>query len=150
MEDKFLVAVTAIVRKDGRFLITKRSPNKKRFPNRWTVPGGRVGPQDFISQTVQDENWSQWYNVLINAVKREVKEETDLEVDNVKFLCDLVFRDKITADTLVISFVVDWQSGDVSLQTEETDDYAWVTAEEAKQYDLIEGIQEELEKAHVT
>ena len=36
------VAITAIIVKNGKYLITKRSPNKKRWPNLWTVPGGRL------------------------------------------------------------------------------------------------------------
>ncbi len=34
------VVVAAIIYKDGKFLITKRSPEKRVWPNRWTVPGG--------------------------------------------------------------------------------------------------------------
>ncbi len=29
------VAITAIVVKDGKFLITRRAPTKKRFPGEW-------------------------------------------------------------------------------------------------------------------
>src|SRR5665213_2353499 len=41
MENKYLheVVMTAIIIKDGKYLITRRSPNKKRFPSMWTVPG---------------------------------------------------------------------------------------------------------------
>ena len=44
MENKYLheVAITAIIVKDGKYLITRRSPNKKRFPGMWTVPGGKL------------------------------------------------------------------------------------------------------------
>jgi len=34
------VVSTAIIHKNGRFLITRRSLNKKAFPGKWTVPGG--------------------------------------------------------------------------------------------------------------
>ena len=36
------VVATAIVVKDGKFLIVKRAPHEKAFPNRWTVPGGKL------------------------------------------------------------------------------------------------------------
>lgn len=46
----FNVAVTAIIqREDGRVLITRRSPSKKKWPCKWTVDGlyyhfGGFGP----------------------------------------------------------------------------------------------------------
>lgn len=45
------IAVTAIVVKDGpstgtqgkpKFLIPKRAPKEIAFPNKWTVPGGKL------------------------------------------------------------------------------------------------------------
>ena len=142
-DNKFYVSVTAIIkRSDGRMLITKRTASKKKWPNKWTVPGGRLERSDFLGTPTTTN--SQWYHVLVNAVKREVREETGIEVTNVKFLCDLAIP-----DTVILSFVAEAVKLDpeVILQTEETDEYAWVTAEEAKSYDLIEGIQEELEQA---
>lgn len=143
MDDKFYVSVTAIIkRSDGKMLITKRSASKKKWPNKWTVPGGRVERKDFLGTPTTTN--SQWYHVLINAVKREVKEETGFEISNVKFLCDLAIP-----DTIIISFVADLfdEYDKPNLQTEECDAYAWVDIEEAKSYDLIEGIYEELVEA---
>ena len=37
-----LAAFVYILRSDGRFLITKRSPEKKTFPNMWEIPHGAV------------------------------------------------------------------------------------------------------------
>ncbi len=36
------IVVTGVIIKDGKYLITKRSPNEKAFPNQWTVPGGKL------------------------------------------------------------------------------------------------------------
>jgi hypothetical protein len=44
------------------------------------------------------------------------------------------------------SYYCNWQAGDVKLN-EENVDYQWVTLEEAKNYDLIEGIRKEIEMA---
>jgi 8-oxo-dGTP pyrophosphatase MutT (NUDIX family) len=41
------VAITAIIVKDGKYLITKRSANKRRFPSMWTVPGGKLETKDY-------------------------------------------------------------------------------------------------------
>ena len=49
MESKLLheVVTTAIIVKDGKYLITKRSAMKPRFPNMWTVPGGKLEVDDY-------------------------------------------------------------------------------------------------------
>ena len=48
---------------------------------------------------------------------------------------------------VVISCLADYVSGDVTLQEEETDEAAWVTPEEAKHYQLLDGILDELAMA---
>lgn len=48
------------------------------------------------------------------------------------------------APSLVISCIADYVSGEVNLQEDETDKAEWVTLEEAKEYDLFEGIYDEL------
>jgi len=40
--------------------------------------------------------------------------------------------------------VADYLSEDIRLQAEETDEYAWVSLEEARNYNLIDGIFDEL------
>jgi len=67
------VVITAIIVKDGKYLITRRSLEKKRFPGKWTVPGGRLETADYTSLPRQTEHY--WYNVLETTLKREVKEE---------------------------------------------------------------------------
>ena len=44
----------------------------------------------------------------------------------------------------MISCLADYVSGEVVLQKEETDKYEWVDLKEAKKYELIEGIYDEL------
>ena len=44
------LVVTGIVIKDGKFLITKRSPTEKAFPNQWTVPGGKLELDDYAKR----------------------------------------------------------------------------------------------------
>lgn len=137
----FNVSVTAIIKHQGRFLITKRVSTKSKWPSKWTVPGGKLEESDFLGTPTTTN--SQWYHVLENCVTREVKEETDLDITNIRYLCNLAFP-----GTVVISYIADLVGWDVpTLQMEECDDYAWVTYEEAKNYDLIEGILEELADA---
>ena len=136
------VVITAIVVKDGKYLITRRAPNKKRFPGMWTVPGGRLQVSDYVNLRRDTEHY--WYNVLEKTLKREVKEEVGIEIDNIEYVTSLARVHENGAPSLVISCLADYVSGEVILEEHETDQFAWVTFQEAKEYALIEGIYDEL------
>ena len=138
----FEVVITAIIRKDERYLITRRPMTKKRFPGMWTVPGGHLEPADFMSYPKDTEHY--WYNVLEKALAREVEEESGLRIENVRYVTSLATEHKDGAASIVISCMADYKSGEIRLQEGETDDSAWVSLEEAKGYDLIDGIYDEL------
>ena len=139
------VAITAIVVKDGKYLITKRSPNKKRWPNLWTVPGGRLEISDYANSPKDTGDY--WYNVLEKVLRREVMEEVGLEIENIEYVTSLTTLHSDGAPSLVISCMADWKFGEVKLQEEECDEFARVSLEEAKNYKLIDGIYDELAMA---
>lgn len=147
MESQLLheVVITAIIVKGGKYLITKRVATKKRFPNRWTVPGGHLESKDYLDLPKDTEDY--WYNVLERTLAREVEEEVGLEIENVRYVTSLATVHADGSPSLVISCMADYKFGEVRLQEEETDEFAWVSLEEAKNYDLIDGIYDELEMA---
>ncbi|MDP9225047.1 MAG: NUDIX hydrolase [Actinomycetota bacterium] len=63
MDDKIGVGVGAIVAQDGRLLMVRRAKDPGR--GLWSIPGGHVELGEY----------------LMDAVRREVKEETDLDVE---------------------------------------------------------------------
>lgn len=136
------VAITAIIIKDNEYLITRRSQSKKRFPGKWTVPGGKLETSGYLSLPKDTENY--WYNVLERTLKREVQEEVGIEIGHVEYLTSLATIHSDGSPSLVISCIADYVSGEVTLQPEELDQYAWLSLEEAKGYDLIDGIYDEL------
>jgi 8-oxo-dGTP diphosphatase len=139
------VVITAIIVKDGKYLITRRSASKKRFPGLWTVPGGKLEPADYT--TFPKDTADYWYNVLERTLRREVAEEVGLEIDNIEYVTSLAAVHEGKTPSLVISCVADWVSGDVKLQEGETDQHAWVALAEAKDYQLIDGIYDEIAMA---
>ncbi len=144
-ENKYLheVAITAIIVKDGKYLITRRVATKKRFPGMWTVPGGKLETDDYVHLPKDTDDC--WYNVLEKVLRREVQEEVGLEVSNITYLTSLALVHGDGYPSLVISCLADYYSGEVTLRPDETDKFRWVTLEEAKEEPkLIGGIYEEL------
>ena len=147
MEDKLLheVVITAIIENEGKYLITRRSPDKKRFPGKWTVPGGKLETEDYVNLPKDTENY--WYNVLEQVLKREVKEEVGLSIKNIEYVTSLATIHDDGAPSLVISCLAEYEEGEIVLQENEIDKYEWVTVEESKSYDLIDGIYDEIAMA---
>ena len=136
------VAITVIIVKDGKYLITRRSPSKKRFPGMWTVPGGKMEADDYLKLPKDTQHY--WYNVLERTLRREVKEEVGLDINNIEYVTSLATVHADGSPSLVISCMADYASGEVKIDTEESDHCAWVSLEEAKDYQLIDGIYDEL------
>jgi 8-oxo-dGTP pyrophosphatase MutT (NUDIX family) len=136
------VAITAIVVKNSKYLITRRSKNKKRFPGKWTVPGGKLETDDYMKLPKDTEFY--WYNVMEKVLKREVQEEVGITIKNIEYVTSLATVHEDSAPSLVISCMADYDSGQITLQPEESDQFALVDLAEAKKYDLIDGIYDEL------
>lgn len=136
------LVVTGIIVKDGKFLITKRAPTEKAFPNQWTVPGGKLELNDYTKRP--KDTSAHWYNIFEGLLKREVMEETGLKIKNIKYLTSLSYIRSDGIPTIIVSLFADQYDGEVKLCPALTE-HAWVTLEEAKNYNLIEGIYEELE-----
>ena len=142
------IAVTGIIKnKEGKYLICKRSPNERNFPNKWCVPGGKVERKDLNHKTKnKDANFDQWLNVFENVLEREVLEETGLRIKNIDYVSNIAFERSDGFITFVISLCAEHSDCEVKLDNKALVDYAWVTAEEAKNYDLIDNIYEQIEK----
>lgn len=136
------VAATAIIIKYGKYLITRRSEKELTFPGKWTVPGGKLERRDYESR--KKDTAHHWYNVVETLLRREVREETNLEIKDIEYLTSLTFIRPDGIPVLVLSFYANYDSGTVKL-TEDMSQYKWVTLAELKDYDLIEGIYEEFE-----
>jgi len=140
----YVTATVIVVDKRGRFLIARRSENEKAFPGLWTVPGGKLEVLDYALR--KKDTSVHWYNVLEDLAKREVLEEVGLEIKNIEYVTSLVYVRSDNIPSLIISLWAEpaGERQDIKLDKSLTD-YKWVTLEEAKNYELIDGIYEELE-----
>ena len=146
MDEKklFKVVITAIVVKDGKYLVLQRAAWEKKFPSRWTVPGGKLSTEDYIHLPKDTPDY--WYNVLEKTLRREVKQEAGIDIKNIRYVTSLADAREDMDPSLVVSCLADYTAGEVVMDDSMTD-YKWVTLEEAKSIDLIEGIYEELAMA---
>src|SRR3989344_5846517 len=144
-EKAHYISVTGIVKnKEDKYLIVKRNPNEKAFPNKWCFPGGKLQMSDFID-TPKDTS-DHWLNIFEKTVEKEIKEETGLNVKATDYIASLVFVRPNGFSTVIVNMVCEYKEGNITLNQSELVDHAWVTLEEAKNYDLIENIYEQLEK----
>lgn len=136
------VTSTAIIYTDeGKYLILKRSPQKKAFPGMWTVPGGGLEVEDYLN--TEKTTGDLWYFSLEESLRREIREECGLEVGDLNYLCDITFIRPDRIPVIILSFYAPYVSGEVRLD-EDSVDSAWVTFKEAREYELIDGILEEI------
>jgi 8-oxo-dGTP pyrophosphatase MutT (NUDIX family) len=136
-----ITTTTIIYRKrksDFEYLITKRAPHKKAFPNKWTVPGGGLEVDDYINLPPNTKA-GQWYGALNSSLIREIKEEVNLKIGKPELLVDIVFITPNGIPSIIFSYFAEYVSGKVKLDDDAVD-FAWVTVTEAKKYDLIDGI----------
>ena len=102
-------------------------------------------PSDYlkIKKTTKDA----WYFVVEKAMRREVKEEVNLEIEKPVFLVDLVFVRPDKVPVLTLSYMAKKKSGKVVLEEGDATEFRWVTPVEARKLDFISGIAEEIKYA---
>ena len=148
MSDKNLmhyIVVTGIIVKDGKFLITKRADWEKAFPGKWTVPGGKFEVLDYALR--EKDTPHHWYNIFENLLKREVLEEVGLEIENIDYVTSMVYIRPDKIPCLIVSLFAELENEkEIKIKLcDALTDFAWVDLNEAKNYELIDGIYEELE-----
>lgn len=115
------------------------------MPGKWTIPGGGLSIDDYKDTPASSTGIKQWYGVLETSLRREIKEETDLEMGKPELLTDLTYIRPDSIPILCLSYFAPYVSGEVKLNEEATE-FAWITADKADAYDLIDGIAGEIKE----
>jgi len=126
--DRPILAASAAIIRDGRVLIVRRA--RKPADGVYTLPGGVVEAGE----------------TLIEAVTREVREETGLETAPVALagFREMIMRDggnKVSRHFVILSFAARWVSGEVRLN-HELDDARWLLPAEIEGLKTTEGLAE--------
>ena len=124
-EGEYHLSVLGVIqRPDGKYLITKRAADKAWAPGWWEVSGGAA-----IAGETSEE-----------AVKREILEETGLDVTNAEggFLFSYHRENPGEGDNYfvdVYKYHMDFTEADIKLQTEETNAFQIADAAQLSEYD---------------
>ena len=146
------ITTTTLIYKPGEnggfvYLITKRAMHKKSHPGKWTIPGGGLNVDDYIHSPMSEHAENLWYGALEISLKREIREEVGLEIGKPELLTDMTFLRPDGIPVICFSYFTEYISGEVDFGNDpegDTTDFAWVTLDEAKTYDLIGGILDEI------
>ncbi|KPQ27812.1 MAG: NAD+ diphosphatase [Marinobacter excellens HL-55] len=97
-----------VIRRDDRFLLARSSRVTRNF---YSLIAGFVEPGESLEQ----------------AVVREVKEETGLDVNNIRYQSSQPWP---FPHQLMVGFIADYQGGELCLQEDELADAGWFCADD--------------------
>lgn len=114
------IVVTGFIFFSGEVLVVKRSSHKKFMPDKWELPGGKVD----------------WGEDIKIALKRELQEETSLEVQVYEsFRVFGYVNEETDVHTVEIVYFTRLKGNpeDVEL-SDEHQEYKWISAEDVDAY----------------
>jgi len=129
-EKKPRVGSAVLVKHGEKFLLGKR--NKKNANGMWVIPGGGVN----------------WGESAIDAGKREIKEETNLDVDIKKLIC---VREVIATDadyhTVVFFHLAEPLNPADVVANEDISEVGFFTVQEIKELDTVFSVSDVIKEA---
>lgn len=146
----FVANVVVYRESDGRCLILKRHEREKVHPGKYCVPGGKLEWKDLNIEKPTRMNGEviDFENAIEELVQRETKEEAGVTIfPELKYINSVAFIRPDETPVVLVKLAAKYKEGEVKLEEGGFTEYAWVNAEEVKNYACIEGIAEEVKKA---
>jgi len=132
---KFFMAGHALIEREGKYLVTRRSRINTYMPLKWDIPGGIVEPGETVEETIF----------------REINEEIGLTIDIGRVVYVYVNRDQLPArQTFQTVYLCKYRSGKVHLNPSEHDMYQWLEYDDIASVDMIDFLRELLESYRPT
>lgn len=120
-----VICANVFIRKDRKYLLMKRSPDKKYAPNKIHPFGGKMDKNE---------------NPYVGAV-REIREEVGIEIENLRLeavIYEQMPDQNLKANWLVFYFSADYKSGEVIMSEE--GEVVYLTEDEIKRSDLFPSV----------
>jgi 8-oxo-dGTP pyrophosphatase MutT (NUDIX family) len=128
---------------DGRCLILQRDPREVVHPGRFGVIGGKLEWQDLDIGSPSRINGDvlDYESAVEKLVAREAKEEAGIEIEGpLLYLNSVAFIRPDETPVVLVKFAAKYKSGVVVPEPGAFTTYAWVNAEEVKNYPCIDGV----------
>jgi len=121
MKRNIVVTLECFVKKGDKYLLLHRNPTKRIMPDIWMAPGGH----------------REFNEGLFECARREVREETGLEIKNIQIkAAGNAYVKDIDQEFFFHMLVADYAGGE--LKTNESDGtFAWLTKEEIAKLDKL-------------
>ena len=146
----YIIANVVVYRKeDGRCLMLKRADWEKVHPGKYCVPGGKLEWSNLPLENPSrlNDDVLDYENAVEELLAREVMEEAGLEIDlsnGLRYINSVAFIRPDGIPAVLVKFAAPFKSGSVVLEEGAFTDHVWVNADEVKNFDFIEGIDEEV------
>ncbi len=143
----FVANVVVYRESDGRCLILKRHEREVVHPGKYAVPGGKLEWKDLAFDRADGKNESVVYfeNMIEKLLKREVMEEAGIEIEeSLHYIGSMVFVRPDEVPVTLMRFAAKYVQGDVKLEENAFTDFAWVNETEARNYDCIDNVIDEI------
>lgn len=129
MDRPYGLTVRGIIKNnENEILIVKRHPKSRTDPEMWELPGGKVESGEFFT----------------DALVREIKEETNLEV-KVGDFAEAIQNDYMHKRTVQLMMYLDDIKGEVKISEEHTE-WMWASLEKIKDLEISTSLKKVLEK----
>ena len=112
-----LIVVAALIKKEDKILLARRSTGDVSVLGKWEFPGGKLNSGETEEQ----------------AVEREIFEEFELKVKATKFLTHTIYTDLLKTIDLKL-YECQYLDGQICLHDHY--EYQWVTKKDLLQFDL--------------
>ena len=112
-----ITVVAALIKKNNKYLIARRSTGDSNVMNKWEFPGGKV-------EVNEDEK---------HAIEREIKEEFELDVKAINFVANNICEYPNKTIDLKL-YECNYIGGEFKLH--DHNDYLFVSKDEILNYDL--------------
>ncbi|MFA5987353.1 MAG: NUDIX hydrolase [Candidatus Paceibacterota bacterium] len=146
----YFVANVVIYREsDSRCLILQRSAREKVHPLKWGVPGGKLewDQLDISKPSRVNGDVLDFENAVENLLAREAKEEAGVDINGkLEYINSVAFVRPDETPVILVKFAAKYAGGEVILEADSFDKFAWVNAKEVTSYDCIIGVKKEIKE----
>lgn len=131
---KTYFVVTGVVKNKDKFLILKKAPDDRNYPDKWSFCSG------FVKE----------FEAAEDSCLREIKEETGLGAKITKTGGIIKVIDKVKDKRWIVAvYLCEADKTDVKLCNENID-YKWLKKEELNNYEFVPGLSKDLKSLGLT